>query len=367
MKNFILNKRYIHVSTNKYIYTEPFLYNEINLRNVISILDVNKKYSILFHLITKNQLLSLGDRILFDKDFHFIKLNFAIGSRLEELMGRYDFNGEGIIVMQYKEWFDDINKVVIKKVEFNDNLDILKNIKINKLDIELLDKLPINSNIDKVIINDFNIELENSSNELNNYNVIKDNIVVEKFVDNKLLNKRIINDNIIIKGSKNDFTVDKIIKLKNNFVELDKYEWNILDLDKIHALDIEAYLDDNNNFIPYAIGYHKKDFVKMFYKDNNQNIILECFNDIFKNDDFHNHTFYAHNMGKFDGLLIINNLLDHGFTFELIKKENVILGIQISKNKITISLKDSLNLLSGSLDNIAREFKIDTKKGDFPY
>jgi hypothetical protein len=61
-------------------------------------------------------------------------------------------------------------------------------------------------------------------------------------------------------GSKNDFTVEKIIKLKNcltaHFLELPKYEWNSLDLKKIHALDIETYLDANNNFVPYAIGYY---------------------------------------------------------------------------------------------------------------
>jgi hypothetical protein len=62
----------------------------------------------------------------------------------------------------------------------------------------------------------------------------------------------------------------------------------------------------------------------MFYKDNNQNVILDCFNHIFNNEKFHNHTFYAHNMGKFDGLLIINNLLDCGYTFELIKRDTTI-------------------------------------------
>ena len=131
------------MSTLKYIYTDPFLYNENYLKNAISILDINKKYSILFHLITKNQLCPLHGRILFDKDFHFIKLNYMVESRLEELMGRYDFNGETLIVMQYKEWFDDLN--VIKKPDFNENYDILKKIKIKQLDIDLLDKLPINT------------------------------------------------------------------------------------------------------------------------------------------------------------------------------------------------------------------------------
>ena len=62
----------------------------------------------------------------------------------------------------------------------------------------------------------------------------------------------------------------------------------------------------------------------MFYKDHNQNIILDCFNNIFKNSrmahDFHNHTFYAHYMAKFYGL-VNTNLLDNGYTFELIKRE----------------------------------------------
>ena len=72
--------------------------------------------------------------------------------------------------------------------------------------------------------------------------------------------------------------------------------------------------DDNNNFVPYAIGYSN---VKMFYKDNNQNVILYCFKDNY----FHNHTFYAHNMGKFDGLLMTT--CNHGFSFELMNSEAV--------------------------------------------
>jgi hypothetical protein len=146
------------------------------------------------------------------------------------------------------------------------------------------------------------VALVDSINDNNNYVVTKDDIVVENFTDNILLNERIINDNTTIEDGQNNYTVNKIINLKRNFLEINKYEWNIEDLNKIHSIDIETYLDGNNNFVPYAIGYSKlNNNIKMFYKDNNQNIILECFNDIFKNNHFHNHTFYAHNMGKFDG------------------------------------------------------------------
>jgi hypothetical protein len=63
MKYSNFNKIYIHVrliSTKirpmKYIYSDPFFYNEDNLKNAISILDVNKKYSLLFHLHTQDHL-----------------------------------------------------------------------------------------------------------------------------------------------------------------------------------------------------------------------------------------------------------------------------------------------------------------------
>jgi hypothetical protein len=54
-------------------------------------------------------------------------------------MGRYDFNGEPIIVMQYKEWFDDIN-IPIKKIDDNEKLEVLKDLKINKFNLDLLEK-----------------------------------------------------------------------------------------------------------------------------------------------------------------------------------------------------------------------------------
>lgn len=72
-------------------------------------------------------------------------------------------------------------------------------------------------------------------------------------------------------------------------------------------------------------------------------------------------------MGNFDGLLIIKSQLDYGYHFKLVKRETRILKIEIIKDKMSINLLDSLNILPGYQDQLGKEFKINKNKGDFPY
>lgn len=142
-----------------------------------------------------------------------------------------------------QEWFDDLN--VPKISDFNENLHVLKNCNLKKIHIDLLEKLPINSQITDASIDNYDVTLVENINDNHSYVIKKDNVIIDKFIDNKF-NQRIINNDTILSGSKNDFSFDKIINLKSavwpNFLKIKKYEWSIEDLNKIHALDMAAQL-----------------------------------------------------------------------------------------------------------------------------
>jgi DNA polymerase type B, organellar and viral len=80
------------------------------------------------------------------------------------------------------------------------------------------------------------------------------------------------------------------------------------------------------------------------------------------------YTFYVHNLGRFDSIFIIKSLVvNKNITITPIWKDNAILSLTIKYNDFKIILLDSLQLISGSLENILISFNCSIKKGHFPY
>lgn len=82
-------------------------------------------------------------------------------------------------------------------------------------------------------------------------------------------------------------------------------------------------------------------------------------------------TVYAHNFSKFDGVLILNQLLNFGKAKPLLHNGKLIsitlkLNIKGHKNK-TIIFKDSFLMLPLSLRELCNSFKIEISKGYFPF
>lgn len=99
--------------------------------------------------------------------------------------------------------------------------------------------------------------------------------------------------------------------------------------------------------------------------------------DIF-NDRLTQNTFYAHNLGRFDGHFKIKTLLDSGFEVKpTIKEDKTILSLKISmhmlgvkggaKKKVTITLLDSMLMLQGSLKSLGKNFGASVLKTEFPH
>ena len=92
---------------------------------------------------------------------------------------------------------------------------------------------------------------------------------------------------------------------------------------------------------------------------------------LFKNrKQFHNYTFYAHNGGKFDLLLLLNEYIVHTKEFWKIDTTSTIclngayinLTLISSDNECEINFKDSLRLLPMGLDKLTKEFNVPHKK-----
>lgn len=86
------------------------------------------------------------------------------------------------------------------------------------------------------------------------------------------------------------------------------------------------------------------------------------------NDNLNGYTFYAHNLGRFYSIFIFKSLiLKENIYLIPIWKDNAIISLNFKYNKLTITLLDSLQLISSSLDSILKSFDSKTQKGHFPY
>nr|QWO71448.1 DNA polymerase [Termitomyces bulborhizus] len=147
----------------------------------------------------------------------------------------------------------------------------------------------------------------------------------------------------------------------------------------IGTIDIETYFNEMEEAVPYSIGYKTSDKLETFYiRDGigSDDMILECINKIFTNKN-HNIKLYAHNMGEFDGIMILKSLMStankHEYNIKIFTNgDGKIMSIDIKKrikNKkiIKISILDSYLLLPINLNNLSGIFNTEIKKGIFPY
>jgi hypothetical protein len=144
-------------------------------------------------------------------------------------------------------------------------------------------------------------------------------------------------------------------------------------LTKIAVFDIETFVL-NGKLYPYAIGlqyakYNKIHKIMYYYEDihdsveNNSAAILEKMVDHMLKNCKH-YTIFAHNLGKFDGILMMASI------FNVLGPHSVIIGKDNSI--ITMSFKgmkllDSLRIFPMSLRALAKQFEVNTQKGEFDY
>nr|QWO71444.1 DNA polymerase [Termitomyces sp. T8] len=389
---------FIHSETDIKIYLYKFITNfnvyliKYHFNGLIDLDVFTKEWISVEELKTYDKLI---DRIVYldkkYKDEHELKLNLLKSNKKgyfdkDILNNKYDFitNIKGInygeIINNSCSTDNELKNVLNIKPGTTDEL-----YRINIKGIDYLVKIIKNEDINEVsIFSEKLIQLlitnTDNNNDLNSLALEKwtdkiyfdnDKIVVERksnlsgcwvtFINNEIVKNQLIYQSKKLTSSYYDFENDK----------------------NIGTIDIETYFNDKDEAVPYSIGYKTSEKLETFFigdgiEDGNrvEDMILECINKIFTNKN-HNIKLYAHNMGDFDGILILKSLMNtankHEYNIKIFTNgDGKIMSIEIKKkikNKkiIKISILDSYLLLPINLKNLSGIFNTEIKKGIFPY
>ena len=268
----------------------------------------------------------------------------------------------------------------IKSVLFKDKLLDLSSLitknNIKKYDIALTEDIKIFSYDDK-----FLIIIKSSSTKEHNIHVF----TIEARHVLKLSDKA-LSDVMFIRTSGNvsktvdtkSSTVVTLIKVLLDHIKLPKTIYSHRNLNipnpKIGVLDIETYIDDGISRV-YALGFYTKQYgAKTFYIDkklNSNELVLRCI-DYMLIALYIGMTFYVHNMGRYDIVLLLKILINANSVKEIYKldiktKDDLILSLGIKANGYNIKLIDSYNILSYSLKDLGKTYELNVKKDIFPY
>ena len=208
-------------------------------------------------------------------------------------------------------------------------------------------------------------------------------MLLQTFVDEKISTNEYIRHVGNVKGFINKkgvykkaistkFTPIESFNLKGKIARMIQPEW------RIGTLDLEAYRKGPQHKA-YAIGFYIKDFVKTFYLEsdlNSDNLIIKCINEMLT-EKYNGYTFYVHNWTKYDVYFIfrlilkLSELEPETYKNKPYYRDGDIIGIDISrkinKKVYTIHIKDSVNILQSSLDNLCKTFNTEVKKSYFPH
>jgi hypothetical protein len=154
--------------------------------------------------------------------------------------------------------------------------------------------------------------------------------------------------------------------------------------EKIVSWDIETYLEDqekgqklgsDKNYVVYASGlaYMVDGELKEHYVFDDEMNLKQLFNYIFQNiDTFKDHTFYAHNGGRFDLVFLLRDVLIDNKNVvisesKLLELNSSIIGMTIMYKGHKIHFKDSLRMFTVSLKKITKDFNVASQKGDIDH
>jgi len=139
---------------------------------------------------------------------------------------------------------------------------------------------------------------------------------------------------------------------------------------EILTLDIETYVDNNNVFVPYAIGFFDGESSNTYFLSDYKSsdaMIIDCLKNIMstKNDK---KNIYIHNGANFDSVFLTKPLA-RLFKIKPLYHKNKLIKMDVidPKNNVSITILDSYQILKGSLKDLSQAFDVPVPKGDFPH
>jgi hypothetical protein len=180
---------------------------------------------------------------------------------------------------------------------------------------------------------------------------------------------------------------EKKIKLtgipKNLYRNKKKDDKEIIANPNIGTIDLETTSSEKPRC--YSIGFYTNldDKPKTFYIDKDIDsckLVHSCFEEMMRHK-YRNVTFYAHNLGKFDAVFILKELILFNQTPEgkinpyiipepLTRNSDILKLVvkrNIDKKTRSVTIMDSLAILPRSLRDLCRDYKVENPKSYFPY
>lgn len=142
---------------------------------------------------------------------------------------------------------------------------------------------------------------------------------------------------------------------------------------KVLSWDIETSVDETGKLITYAVGVYDGHEYASFWGEGCMQQFIDYLYD--NAEKYNGYFMYAHNGGKFDAIQLLQEGLLESDKWGLVTREgknielngcwlSLVIAAQFKAN-CTITLRDSLRLLPGSLDKLCKEFNVEhQKKGD---
>ena len=217
-----------------------------------------------------------------------------------------------------------------------------------------------------VIIN----QITDESNYGGKYNL------VEFYKNNNLLYKWkdiFINDNEFIReiGKSvynyefGELTLHKIIK-PGKIISTIKKSRNVNN--KIITMDLET-ITESNVMSPYLLCWHDGSKSKSYFiKDytNFDKLLEQVVIDLCRNK-YKGYKIYFHNFAKFDGIFLVTRLANiPNIIVDPCKHDGKFISVNITYNNISLTFRDSLLLLKGSLKALGKSFNCSINKDIFP-
>lgn len=132
-------------------------------------------------------------------------------------------------------------------------------------------------------------------------------------------------------------------------------------------MDIETFVRENVH-VPYCIsffdGSNNYSYSLNFYK-NSDNMIIDCIKDVMVKK-YDNYKIYIHNLARFDGIFLLRILANLGKCNPIIH-DGKLISIGFSYKGYNVTFRDSKQLLTSSLRELAKSFGVEVQKSIFPY